>query len=659
MRASAVWAGGYERPRRYITRMSSLRVPFVSFRTKLVLAMALLVGGVSASTLYFARLALQRSYAEALQEQFRSQIEFFVERQNTRLAEIKALGARLAASEALQAALKTGGATEIYGVARTLMMGSTTGPRGPEAAREPAAPRDTASPSVAPVASESGERGRALGPGGGGFEPGRGPGRGRGMGVLMTFLRMMDAQGNPVRPVDSPFGGRAGSGPGMRSGRFDDLLGSLSGALTLSNAQEVAYLAPANDTEGRTFLEVVTTRVMDAATGQTLGAVVLGAPMFDGAQEMRDLSDILTGFWLDGQLHSFTIPAPLRTALAERLRAAAGARMPAEMDFRLSHEGETYRVFSRLLNPGSPFPHTYQVKLYSLAGSLRTERRLQSIILLISLAVLAAGIGVSLLLANRLTLSVRELDAATSDVLGGNFQVRVPVRTRDDVGRLVSSFNQMTVGLAQKEKYRRLLNLVADARVASELMKADSPPAGATRVVTVLFCDVRAFTARTQGMPPNQVIALLNTHMTGLTRVVFEHQGFVDKFVGDLIMAVFGAPTSHERDAANAVACARRMIEVRQEMNRGAEYPLEIGIGLATGEVVAGLMGSEDRANYTVLGASVNLASRLCGEAHPGQILMDDATRRQLDVSIPARPLPPLSLKGFSEPVSAWEILAG
>jgi class 3 adenylate cyclase len=636
--------------------MSSLRVPFVSFRTKLVLAMALLVGGVSASTLYFARLALQRSYAEALQEQFRSQIEFFVERQNTRLAEIKALGARLAASEGLQAALKTGSAAEIYDAARTLMMGSTAASRGPDGPRELTAAGTAPIPDSTPAPGEGIARGRTLGPAPGGLEPGRGPGRGRGMGSLMAFLRIVDAQGNPVRPADSPFGGRAGGGPGMRSGRFDDLLSSLSGALTLSNAQEVAYLAPANDTEGRTFLEVVTTRVVDAATGRTLGAVVLGAPMFDGAQEMRDLSDILTGFWLDGQLHSYTIPASLRTALAGRLRAEAAGGMPAELDFRLTHDGETYRVFSRLLNPGSPFPHTYQVKLYSLAGALRTERRLQSIILLISLAVLAAGIAVSLLLANRLTLSVRELDAATSDVLGGDFQVRVPVRTRDDVGRLVSSFNQMTEGLAQKEKYRRLLNLVADARVASELMKADSPPAGATRVVTVLFCDVRTFTARTQGMPPNQVIELLNTHMTGLTRVVFEHHGFVDKFVGDLIMAVFGAPTNHEHDAANAVACARRMLEVRREMNRAAEHPLEVGIGLATGEVVAGLMGSEDRANYTVLGASVNLASRLCAEARPGQILLDDATRRQLAETVETRPLPPMNLKGFRESVSVWEI---
>jgi class 3 adenylate cyclase len=357
--------------------------------------------------------------------------------------------------------------------------------------------------------------------------------------------------------------------------------------------------------------------------------------MFDGAQEMRDLSDILAGFWLDGQLHSYTIPEPLRAALAARLQAETAAGMPTATDFRLAHAGEVYRVFFRLLNPGSPFPHTYQVKLYSLAGALQTERRLQSIILLISLAVLAAGIGVSLLLANRLTLSVRELDAATSDVLGGNFQVRVRVRTRDDVGRLVASFNQMAEGLAQNEKYRRLLNLVTDARVAAELMKADSPPAGANRRVTVLFCDVRAFTARTQGMPPGQVIALLNTHMTGLTRVVFEHHGFVDKFVGDLIMAVFGAPTSREHDTANAVACARQMVTVRHEMNRGAEHPLEVGIGLATGEVVAGLMGSEDRANYTVLGACVNLASRLCGEARPTR--SSSTTPRHVSSGKPSR----------------------
>jgi class 3 adenylate cyclase len=376
--------------------------------------------------------------------------------------------------------------------------------------------------------------------------------------------------------------------------------------------------------------------------------------MFDRADDLRDLSDILTGFWLEGRLHTHTIPEALRPGLTARLQQVLAAGSASMADFKLTHGAETFRVFLRLLNPGSPFPLTYQIKLYSLDGALRMERKLQSVILLISLLVLALGAGISLVLANRLTRSVRELDFATAEVLRGNFQIQVPIRSRDDVGRLVDSFNQMTHGLAQKERYRRVLNLVAGTPVATQLVNADQLPAGESRRITVLFCDVRNFTALTQGLAPDQVIALLNEHMTALTRVVDEHHGFVDKFVGDLIMAVFGAPVAMENDAARAVACAHQMIAVREAMNRGAAHPLGIGIGLATGEATAGLMGSTDRANYTVLGSCVNLASRLCGEARAGEILIDAATREEVDGAVTTAPLPPLRLKGFAEPVPAW-----
>jgi len=323
----------------------------------------------------------------------------------------------------------------------------------------------------------------------------------------------------------------------------------------------------------------------------------------------------------------------------------------------VAQHGESFRVLGRLLNPDSPFPRAYQVHLYSLASALRTQRDLQSVILSISLVVLLAAAGISLLLANTLTRSVRELSAATAEVLQGNFQVRVPVRSRDDVGRLVHSFNEMTGGLAQKDRYRRVLNLVADERIASQLLATEELPGAESRRVTVLFCDVRAFTVLTRDLPAGEVIRMLNEHMSLLAQVVREHQGFVDKFVGDLLMAVFGAPLSQGEDARQAVACARKMIAARADLNRTCGRPIEVGIGLATGTAIAGLLGSVDRANYTVIGDCVNLASRLCDRARPGQILLDSATRDQLADPGEATPVAPLVLKGYQEPVPAWELI--
>src|SRR6059036_2535482 len=103
----------------------------------------------------------------------------------------------------------------------------------------------------------------------------------------------------------------------------------------------------------------------------------------------------------------------------------------------------------------------------------------------------------------------------------------------------------------------------------------------------MLFCDIRGFTRLTENMPPAEVIHLLNEHMTAMTRVVYEHAGVVDKFVGDLIMAGFGAPKSSSEDALNAARCACRMIEVRRRLNETAPPKIEIGIGIATGQVIA------------------------------------------------------------------------
>jgi class 3 adenylate cyclase len=138
---------------------------------------------------------------------------------------------------------------------------------------------------------------------------------------------------------------------------------------------------------------------------------------------------------------------------------------------------------------------------------------------------------------------------------------------------------------------------------------------GEVRDVTVLFCDIRNFTQITQGMPPGEVIDMINEHMTALTAVVKEHNGVLDKFVGDLLMAVFGAPIRQENYTFEAARCALHLQAERQKLNETSRHKLQVGIGLATGEVLAGCMGSTARLNYTVLGERVNLASRLCDEA--------------------------------------------
>lgn len=314
------------------------------------------------------------------------------------------------------------------------------------------------------------------------------------------------------------------------------------------------------------------------------------------------------------------------------------------------------RAFFKLLNPDSPFPPVYHVAVYSLAGALQTQQELRFRILAFSAAAVLCALMLSLLISHSLSTPLRELVSGTAAVRRGELQVRVPVRSRDEVGELASSFNEMAEGLAQKEMYRTVLNMVADEKVAQALVNGQLALGGELREISVLFCDIRGFTALTENMPPEEVIEMLNEHMTALTRVVKEHNGVLDKFVGDLLMAIFGAPVSHENDTLNAARCALRLIQERDQLNTVSRHQLKVGIGIATGKVVAGCMGSSDRLNYTVLGERVNLASRLCSQAGPGQVVIDQCTYEKLGDGITTTPLPALNLKGFRDNVVAYEL---
>jgi class 3 adenylate cyclase len=144
--------------------------------------------------------------------------------------------------------------------------------------------------------------------------------------------------------------------------------------------------------------------------------------------------------------------------------------------------------------------------------------------------------------------------------------------------------------------------------------------------------------------------------MTSLTAVIHAHGGLVDKFVGDAVMAVWGAPQATGTEARDAVATALGIVAARERLNAGAREPLAIGVGIASGPVVAGCMGSTDRLNYTVLGERVNLAARLCASAGPMEVLIDEVTRARLGDTVRATALPPMQMKGFRDAIVVHRI---
>ncbi|MDT5059612.1 MAG: adenylate cyclase [Acidobacteriota bacterium] len=183
---------------------------------------------------------------------------------------------------------------------------------------------------------------------------------------------------------------------------------------------------------------------------------------------------------------------------------------------------------------------------------------------------------------------------------------------------------------------------------------------GVNQTITVLFADIRGFTRLSEHAKPETVVQLLNKFFSAMTDIIFAHGGTLDKYLGDGLMALFGAPTATPLDATNAlnaaVAMQRRVISINDELRAEGFNEIGIGIGLHTGEAVVGYIGSERRSEYTAIGDTVNTASRLESNSKSGQILMSDATARAATSRYPLNQRDPIYVKNRAQPVPLFEV---
>ena len=633
----------------------------LTFRFKLLMSMMLVVGGVSGVTLYITEKKVQEGYEKVFKEKLESQITYLPKEQGARLNAIREECQKLARSVRLKAALEEADADNLYKVVRDELkvvlrqeersLGAELGDRPP-----PPRPPEADHPPRMEEWQRKGFKGKT--------------------GALMMFSNAMAARTlsntkAPMRPPQrQPFlgildaQGKVVPDPTMKSAAiparklFLDRIGKLGEVIGNLESQEVGYLDLELDSKINMLMEVILTPVADEDARKVLGALVFGVPYLDlGEQAISDVSDIDNGVYLDGRLFSHTIPKSTQQALKVQLPEEIRRFPEPREDFFIQITNVPHRVFYTPLNPGSSLPIAYKVGLYSWESAIKARRDVRVEILSFSALAMLGALVLSLLLSHGFAVPINELVAGTQQIREGKYDVKVRVRRRDEIGHLAASFNEMAQGLALKEKYASVLNKVADKDVAELLMAGKLTLGGEMREVSVLFCDIRGFTPLTQGMDPAEAIQMLNEHMTALTRVVTAHSGVVDKFIGDSIMACFGAPKSYGNDAHNAVRCGLRMIQERRKLNETSKYKIQIGIGIATGPVLAGNMGSEDRSNYTVIGERVNLASRLCSVAGRGEVVIGEFTREKLGNLVGVEEMPELRLKGFSESIRAYRLL--
>ncbi len=288
-----------------------------------------------------------------------------------------------------------------------------------------------------------------------------------------------------------------------------------------------------------------------------------------------------------------------------------------------------------------------------------SARQLAAVAIIIIVLGVVAGLGFVALLVGPL----RRLRAGVERLSAGDLSVRVPPTSRDEVGELTRAFNEMGESLQQKARIQNAFGRYVNDYVLKQLLQTPEGDelAGAEREITILFADIRRFTRLSEGMKARDVVALLNEIFHLASECILARGGTIDKFMGDSVMAYFGAPVAEANHAQNAVQAAIDIlcaVETRNQRKtrEGTDIPVHLGFGIHTGTVVVGNIGSERRADYTAVGDAVNVAHRLEKLALPGQILISEAVRRSVRGAFAVRFEGERQLSGRQEPVHVYAL---
>jgi class 3 adenylate cyclase len=307
----------------------------------------------------------------------------------------------------------------------------------------------------------------------------------------------------------------------------------------------------------------------------------------------------------------------------------------------------------------------------SSAVVIRNQHRAMLISIIVTALAATIGLGFALVVSSGITRPVRQLLEGTRHVEAGNLDRPIDVSTADEIGQLSLAFNRMVERLRRNEQIRETFGRYFDPRIVEGMI--DNPALAATQgqrcVMTVLFCDLRGFSALSEGVTPQGLVKIINYYLSTMSSPIRVHRGILDKYIGDAIMAYWGPPFVEAGEQAElACRAAVDMIEavatLRKELPelldvRSIPMQCDIRIGLATGDVLAGSIGSEFMMSYTVMGDAVNLASRLeaANKEYGTRSLVSDATIAAAKAAVEVREIDRLIVFGQTRPQAVFEIL--
>jgi class 3 adenylate cyclase len=283
--------------------------------------------------------------------------------------------------------------------------------------------------------------------------------------------------------------------------------------------------------------------------------------------------------------------------------------------------------------------------------------------LLVVLVVMAVSLLVASFLSSYIEAPLLELAEVAQRVEAGDLSVTAGGEGEDEVGLLARALNSMVRELSKRQKVIQVFGTYVASEVSEKVLNGQVDLEGDSRKVTILFSDIRGFTSMSERMAPREVVAFLNNYFTEMVEAVFQEGGMLDKFIGDGLMAYFGAlenDVEHARRAVNAGLRMKSLVgKINGERGMHGKPPIAIGIGIHTDDVVLGNVGSRKRLQYTAIGDGVNTASRIeaLNKNHGTTMLISEATYALVKDSFDCKLMPETAIRGKSTPIQLYEVL--
>ena len=319
--------------------------------------------------------------------------------------------------------------------------------------------------------------------------------------------------------------------------------------------------------------------------------------------------------------------------------------------------------------------HVFQVYFLFIALAAFRYSRSLTIFTAVSTAIVYIGMFVFAVLTGRVTLGslseeyIGPVVSATGIIIKSSFLILISMVMsstargyRNVTNRVVKSEEKSIQRHEQAQSMRAVLTRYFTEEVADYIVKNEHDLVSERREVTVMFCDFRGFTEMSNILPTEKTVLILNKYLSAMVEVVFSHNGTLDKYMGDGFMAVFGVPISKGDDAYNALSAASDIVKCVEELNTThadtIPHALNIGIGISSGEVIAGNVGSKKRLEYTVIGEAVNLASRLekLNKQLKSRILLSKKTQQLIDGRIDTKACGAFKIRGIAKPVHVFKL---